>query len=58
MSNYSQKYRVFLQGFPGAMVTWYVIKMTAFCSAIMDVSHGSLSLLLQDISIAVCVEVM
>ena len=43
------KYRVFLQGFPVAMVTCYVSKMTASCSTIIiDVSHGTIALLLCD----------
>ena len=42
------KHRVFLQGFPVAMVTRYITKMTASCSAIIDVSHGTITLLLRD----------
>ena len=42
------KYRVFLQGFLVAMVTCYVTKMTGSCSAITDVSHGTITLLLHD----------
>ena len=41
------KYRGFSQGFPVAMVTCYVTKMTASCLAIIDVSHGTITLLLR-----------
>ena len=42
------KFRVFLQGFPVILVTCYVTKMTASCSAIIDVSHGTITLMLRD----------
>ena len=42
------KYRVFLQAFPVAMVTVYVTKMNPSRSAIIDVSHGTITLLLRD----------
>ena len=42
------KYRMFLQGFPVSMVTCYATKMTASCSAIIGVSHGTITLLLHD----------
>ena len=41
------KYRVFLQGFPVAMVLLRH-KMTASCSAIIDVLHGTTTLLLRN----------
>ena len=42
------KYRVFLQAFPVAMLTVYDTKMTPSRSAIIDVSHGTITLLLRD----------
>ena len=42
------KYGVFLQGFPVAMVTFYVTKMTKSFSAIIGVRYGSITLLLND----------
>ena len=42
------KYKVFFQGFPVAMVTCYVTKMSASCSAIIGVSHDIRTLLLRD----------
>ena len=42
------KYGVLLQGFPVAMVTCFVTKTTASCSAIIDVLHGTITLLLRD----------
>ena len=42
------KYCEFFQGFPVAMVTCYITEMTAPCSTISDVSHGTIMLLLHD----------
>ena len=42
------KYRMFLFGFPVAAVTYYVTITTASCSAIIDVSYGTITLLLRD----------
>ena len=42
------KYRKFLQGFTVAVVTCYVTKVTGSCSAIIDVLHGTITLLLRD----------
>ena len=50
-SRYEQlkpKYWVFLQGFPVAMVTYCVTKITASCSAIIEVSYGTITLLLRN----------
>ena len=41
-------YEVFLQGFPAAMVTFYVTKMTKSFSAIINVWYGTTRLLLSD----------
>ena len=38
-------------GFPVAKVTKYVTIMTAFCSAIIDVSCGTITLPLRDTSL-------
>ena len=43
-----QNYSVFLHGFPVSMVTCYTKKTIASCSAIIDVSHGTITLLLRD----------
>ena len=42
------KYMVFMQGFPVIIVTFYVTKMTASCSEIIGVLHGTRTLLLCD----------
>ena len=42
------KYGVFLQGFPVSMVTCYIKKTTTSCSVVIDVSHGTITLLLRD----------
>lgn len=42
------KYSVFLLGFTVAKATKYVIMMTTSCSAIINVSYGTIILLLRD----------